>query len=79
MTTLSVRLPNSLHKAAREIAEEEDTSINQLVASALAEKISALRTVDYLRQRGAQGSIEDFRTLMAKIPAIEPDPYDRLE
>ncbi len=41
MSTLSLRLPNSLHEGARELAEREGVSINQLVASALAEKMSA--------------------------------------
>ena len=37
MSTMSVRLPESLHKKARELAEREGVSINQLVTTALAE------------------------------------------
>jgi predicted HicB family RNase H-like nuclease len=35
MITISLRLPNSLHKQARELAEKEEISINQLIATAL--------------------------------------------
>ena len=41
MTTMSVRLPESLHRKARELAEREGVSINQLVATALAEAATA--------------------------------------
>ena len=53
MSTLSLRLPESLHELAREVAREEDISINQLITLALAEKLSALKTDEYFKQRGA--------------------------
>jgi hypothetical protein len=36
MSTLSLRLPKSLHERARALAQEEGVSINQLIAMALA-------------------------------------------
>jgi hypothetical protein len=48
MGTLSIRLPNSPHQR---LAEREGISINQLVSSALAEKLSALDAERYLRER----------------------------
>ena len=56
MSTLSLRLPNSLHERARELAEREGISINQLIATALAEKRSALMTEEYLEVRARRGS-----------------------
>ena len=47
MSTLSLRLPDSLHDAARTLAKREHASINQLIATAIAEKVSALMTEDY--------------------------------
>lgn len=44
MSALSLRLPNSLHERARDLARREGVSINQLVASALADRMSALLT-----------------------------------
>ncbi len=55
MSTMSIRLPESLHQRARELAQREGISINQLIATALAEKVSALDTVAYLEKRAAQG------------------------
>ena len=60
MSTMSLRLPESLHERAREIAKQEGVSINQLVATALAEKLSALDTVQYLEARAAGGSRKRF-------------------
>jgi hypothetical protein len=54
MSTMSLRLPESLHEKAREMAEREGISINQLVATALAEKLAALMTVDYLQERASR-------------------------
>jgi HicB family len=55
MGTFSLRLPESLHKQARELAKQEDISINQLISTALAEKMSALMTSDYLKDRCLSG------------------------
>jgi len=38
MSVLSLRLPDSLHEQARELAEREDISLNQFIALAVAEK-----------------------------------------
>lgn len=78
MSTLSLRLPNSLHKQARELARQEGISINQLVTTALAEKLSALMTVEYLEERAARGSREKFEAVLAKVPDVEPEDYDKL-
>ena len=40
MTALTVRLPNSVHQKVRELAEREDISVNQFIASAVSEKMS---------------------------------------
>ena len=78
MSTLSIRLPDSLHRAVRELAESDQVSINQFIAYALTEKVSSLRTVDYLRQRAAQAKMDDFDRLLAMVPDGEPDEHDRI-
>lgn len=78
MSTLSLRLPESLHKSAREIAERENISLNQLITLALAEKIAALSTEEYLEVRARRASKEKFLQAMAKVPQVEPPEYDRL-
>ena len=78
MSTISVRLPNYLHDSLREIAQEEQVSINQLIVLAIAEKVSALATEDYLAKRAARADRAKFEAAMAKVPKIEPEEYDRL-
>ena len=78
MSALSIRLPNSLHDRVRELAVREGISINQLIATALAEKMSALMTADYLEERARRGSRAKFLAALAQVPDVEPEPYDRL-
>ena len=78
MSTLSVRLPDSLHNMARELAKRDSISINQMIASALGEKISALTTEEYLAARAARGSLRRFKRAMAKVSHRPPLPGDEL-
>ena len=76
MSTMSLRLPDYLHKSARQLAKREHISVNQLVATALAEKISALATEEYLDALAAQGSRETFDRTMSKVKNRPPLPGD---
>lgn len=78
MSTLSLRLPGYLHSTVRELAKQEEISINQFITLALAEKISALMTEDYLEARAARGSKEKFEAAMSKAAEIEPLEEDKL-
>jgi predicted transcriptional regulator len=78
MSTISLRLPDSLHRRVRELAEQDNVSINQFIALALAEKISALDTESYLADRASRGDREKFKRAMAKIADREPEDYDKL-
>ena len=73
MSTISLRLPESLHKRVRELAKSEDVSINQLITTALAEKMSALMTVEYLEERAARGDRGKFERAMGEVRAAGPD------
>ena len=72
MSTISLRLPNFLHKEVKEISKEEGISINQFIATALAEKMSALRTQEYLENRAARGSRDKFDHALSKIGRNKP-------
>jgi predicted transcriptional regulator len=78
MSTLSLRLPESLHKKLKELAQREGVSINQLISTAVAEKVSALMTLEYLEARAARGSREKFDAVLAKVADVEPPDYDAL-
>ena len=77
MATLSLRLPDSIHRQLKDLAEKEKVSINQLISTAVAEKVSALMTVDYLEALAREGSREAFDRILARVPDVEPDPWDR--
>jgi len=78
MSTISLRLPSSLHEIARELAKKESVSMNQLITLALAEKIAALMTQDYLETRAQRGDRQKFERAMSKVADVEPEEYDRL-
>jgi predicted transcriptional regulator len=78
MSTISLRLPESLHKRVRELAQKEEISINQLITTALAEKMSALLTEEYLEERAKKGSRRKFERALSKVRDIEPEPHDAL-
>jgi uncharacterized protein (DUF1778 family) len=78
MSTLSLRLPNSLHEQIRQMAKREGISINQFIASAAAEKMSALLTEEYLNKRARRASQEKFKAVLDKVPDVEPESYDKL-
>ena len=78
MSTLSLRLPESLHERARKLAQQEAISINQLIATALAEKISALDTVAYLDERASRASRAAFLQALERTPDAEPVKGDEL-
>ncbi len=77
MSTLSVRLPNSLHRHLRELAEREGVSMNQLISSAVGEKLASLMTEDYLA-RASRGSHKAYEAVLRKVPDVPPDERDAL-
>ena len=78
MSTLNVQLPDSLYKSLQKIAEQDGISLDQFVALAIAEKISALTTEDYLQKRARQGDQARYEAVLAKVADIEPASYDQL-
>ena len=78
MSTLSLRLPDSLHRKVRQLAEGDDISINQFIATAVAEKAAALLTVEYVEERGRRGNAKLFDRVVARVPDVPPLPGDEL-
>lgn len=78
MSTLSLRLPESIHRDAKIYAQRKGISVNQLAATALAEKLAALATEDYLAQRAKRATKARFKAALAKVPDARPMPGDEL-
>jgi hypothetical protein len=77
-STYPLRLPKSLKEAAAHIAREDGTSFNQFVATAVAEKVSAMKTADFFAARKADADIEVARRLLRREGGQPPEPEDRL-
>lgn len=77
MSTLSVRLPDSLHNMAKTLASQDHVSMNQFIASAVAEKVSALATESYLKERAERASEDKFKAALAAVPAQKPKDFDQ--
>ena len=78
MSELTVQFPESLHRSIRTLAEREGYSLDQFLASAAAEKLAAMMTLDYLRREAAQARREDFEEFLASVPHREPTETDRM-
>ena len=78
MNALTVELPDWLHSGIKTLAEQEGCTINQFLASAAAEKMAAMKSVDYLRREAAEGKREDFERFLAAVPHRKPEETDRL-
>lgn len=77
MTALTVRLPNSVHAKIRELAARDEISVNQFIASAAAEKLASMLTLDYLRQEAFQGRRQDFERYLNAVPDV-PDEAGKI-
>jgi len=78
MTTLSLRLPESLHARLRELARREGVSINQFITLAVAEKTSALLVEEVLNARARRGDRTRFESALSQVAESPPPPWDKL-
>lgn len=75
---IKISISESMHNKIKELAKKDGVSINQLINSAISEKVSALETVDYFEKRGALGSRSKFDAVLSKVAAEAPEEYDSL-
>lgn len=75
MSALTIRLPDSVHQKIRELALRDHVSVNQFIASAAAEKMASMMTLDYLQREAAQGQRADFERFLQAVPDV-PDAFD---
>ena len=76
MSTISVRLPASLHEGIRDAAKREGISINQFIASAAGEKLAAWATEEILAERAQRGAREAFESALQRVADTDPTPGD---
>jgi hypothetical protein len=76
MTRINIELPASVHERAKLLAQRDGVSVDQFIATALAEKMSVLEAETYVHERATRGTREAFDQAMAKVPARPPLPGD---
>ena len=72
--SVNVSVTDELYQQAVEIAKAQHVSVDEIIASAFAQQMSAW---EGLRQKAARGSREKFLAVLDKAPDVEPDDYDR--
>ena len=77
MSTLSVRLPDSLHKNIKKLSKKEQISINQFITNAVTEKMTALETESYLQERAKKGSLDKYMSVLNKVKDTDADDFDK--
>lgn len=78
MANYALRVPESLFEYARTVAQDEKVSMNQFFVTAIAEKVSALKTESYFRERAARGEAAAFDIWLQASPDAAPDAGDEL-
>ena len=75
-TTYPLRLPRSIKSAVEKISREEGTSINQFVATAVAEKLAAMDAVSFFEARRKRADLKTFDALMKRKGGEPPRTGD---
>ncbi|MCW5555604.1 MAG: toxin-antitoxin system HicB family antitoxin [Verrucomicrobiae bacterium] len=78
MSKLTIQLPDGVASQLRECAAKEGVTVDQLLSSAAAEKLSAMLTVEHLRERARHAKREGFEKYLASAPDVPPMPGDEL-
>jgi hypothetical protein len=78
MAEIKLHLPDPLYRCLSDLAKRDGVSIDRLIISAVAEKVSALRDDEYLLARGARGHRDQFDEVLTKVPDRKPVSADEL-
>jgi post-segregation antitoxin (ccd killing protein) len=78
VSTITVELPDAFRAAPGELAREQGVTVDQLLASALAEKVSALAGPEWLAARAARGDRAKFEEALGKVADVQPEERDGL-
>jgi hypothetical protein len=77
-STYPLRLPKSIKAEVERCAKQDGISINQFIAMAVAEKLSAMRTAEFFTERRARADFAAFDRLMQRTGGEPPGPDDTI-
>ena len=75
---ISLYLPSAFKQSVEQAAREDGTSLNQFIVTAIAEKLAALKTVEYFRERAKRGDLEAALALLSRKGGELPQEGDEL-
>ena len=78
-STYPLRLPRSLKQEVERCAHEDGVSINQFVATAVAEKLAAMNTAQFFADRRARANFKAFDKLMRRKGGEAPHADDKID
>ena len=78
--TYPLKLPMSVKKAAQRLAKEDGVSLNQWIASAVAEKVGVVETAaEFFKKRAGRATGEGLMRFLRTAPRSAIEPEDRIE
>lgn len=78
MSQYALRIPDSLAGYAKELARDDNVSLNQFIVLALAEKVSALKTEAFFRERAERANPEKALSILDSVRKLTPTRGDEL-
>ncbi|MGE4295801.1 MAG: toxin-antitoxin system HicB family antitoxin [Campylobacterales bacterium] len=76
---IALRLPDSLGKELKTFSQKESVSMNQFIATAVAEKMATIQTYDYLAERAKRGDLGHLKQMLGRVGDADPDEADRFK
>jgi hypothetical protein len=77
--TYPLKLPVSIKKAAERLAKEDGVSLNQWIASAVAQKVGVVETAaDFFKKRAGKATGAGLMKVLRTVPKVAPDPEDTI-
>jgi hypothetical protein len=77
--TYPLKLPNSVKEAAARLARQDGVSLNQWIASAVAQKVGSIETAEaFIKRRAGKATGEGFSAFLDRVPSRAPEPGDEL-
>ena len=73
--TVSIDIPDDLYRQARQIADSQHLSVDDVISSAFVQQMAAW---ERLKARAARGNREAFLRVLDKVPDVEPEESDRI-
>ena len=75
--TYPLKLPLSVKKAAARLAHEDGVSLNQWIASAVAEKVGVIETAaEFFKVRAGKATGKGLMKFLRGAPDVAPEPED---